>query len=132
MQYPIAMLKTGDVFDVTIPDIPTLKVQGNTMTEAVSNARMAVFDYMHQCVQADSPLPTPSVVGSHLDNSKYAGYIWAIVHIELARVTGDDTELTIRLPARLMSQVRQQFATTDINEVIVTALTEYLTQKPAL
>lgn len=126
MQYPIAMLKTDEVFYVTIPDISELEVRGNTMAEAVSNARMAVFDYMHQCVTKDRPFPTPSVLGSHLNDSKFAGYIWAIVHIEVARVTGDDTELTIRLPARLMSQLRQKFPTSDINEVIMHALSHHL------
>lgn len=128
MQYPIAMLKTDDVFYVTIPDIPELKIQSKDMAEAVSQARMAVFEYMHECIKAERPIPAPSAIGSHLTDKRFAGHIWAIIHIELARVMGDDAELTIRLPARLMSQVRRQFPQSDINEVILDALTQYLTQ----
>lgn len=128
MQYPIAMLKTDDVFYVTIPDIPELKIQSKDMAEAVSQARMAVFEYMHECIKSDRPIPAPSAIGSHLTDKRFAGHIWAIIHIELARVMGDDAELTIRLPARLMSQVRRQFPQSDINEVILDALTQYLAQ----
>lgn len=129
MQYPIAMLKTDNVFYVTIPDIPDLQVQGNDMAEAVSNARLAVFEYMFQCIKNDRPIPSPSAIGSHLNDEKFAGYIWAIVHIELARVVGDDTELTIRLPDRMMSQIRQKLPKVDINQVIFDALTQYLENK---
>lgn len=132
MQYPIAIYKDPNGYTAIIPDIPTLTATGSDMAEVIAIARHVVLNHLLALIQEDLPLPEPSAVSERVNESKFAGYIWAVVHIELSRLIGDSIELTIRLPAKVITHVHQHFPDDNINQVILDALKQYLSPTPAL
>lgn len=130
MQYPIAIYKNNQVFHVVFPDIPDLTTQGRDVADAIYNARHTVSDYLYELVQKDSQLPEPSPISEHLNKLEFAGYIWAVVSIELSRLLGETAEITIRLPAQLVSELYRNHPQQDINQIILNALKKYLETTP--
>lgn len=126
MQYPIAIFQKDNQYYVTVPDIPSLQAQGDNMADAVSNARMVVINHLHQLHERDAVLPEPTPVSNHLSKPEYAGYIWAIVGVELARILGESVEVTVQLPARLYSQVSKGFPDDTMDKVVIAALKQYM------
>ena len=126
MQYPIAIFQQNNHYYVTIPDMKTLSVADDTMAGAVANARLAILNHLQRLVESDLPIPEPSPVTNHLTKPEYAGYIWAIVSVDLGRIMGEAMEISISLPHTLGNQVMQQFPHEPLDRVIVLALKQYL------
>lgn len=127
MQYPIAIYKNHDTFYVSIPDIPKLtEIQGKDVAEAIYNARLTVSEHLYDLLQQDCQFPEPTAISAHVSNPDYAGYIWAVVSIEMSRIMGETAELTIRLPVRLVSELHHSYPNRDINQIILDALKGHL------
>lgn len=126
MQYPIAIYYRDGQYQVVVPDIDTLTTTGDTIAEAVSNARMILLNHLHQLIMQDLPIPCPSPVGQHLDNPLYAGLTWAIVNIDITRLTGATKQLTVQLPVHLHEQLHHAFQDMPLDKVVTNALKYYL------
>ncbi len=75
MLYPIA-IEPGDeqhAFGVTVPDIPGCFSAGNTLDEALSNAREAIDLHLSGLEEDGEDIPAASTVQSHAGNPEYAG-----------------------------------------------------------
>ncbi|MFW2176986.1 MULTISPECIES: type II toxin-antitoxin system HicB family antitoxin [unclassified Moraxella] len=126
MQYPIAIFQKDSCFFVNFPDIPMLEAQGNNMAEAVSNARMALIHHLHQLMEEEANLPQPTPVSNHLIKPEYAGYTWAIVGIELARIKGEQVELNVQIAQSLYQQLLRHDPNESLDKIVSLALKRYL------
>lgn len=126
MQYPIAIFQQNNSYHVSIPDIEHLSVVDSSMADAIANARLAVMRHLHRLMQDDQPLPEPSAITAHLHKPQYAGYIWAVVSVELSRLIGETVEVTLQLPKQLLAQVTQQFKDESLDNIMLLALKHYL------
>ena len=83
MRYPIA-IEPGDnrhAFGVVVPDLPGCFSAGDSLDEAMAQAREAIFLHLEGMLDEGKALPQPGPVDIHAGNSDYKGWTWATVEI---------------------------------------------------
>jgi predicted RNase H-like HicB family nuclease len=87
MLYPIA-IEPGDeahAFGVVVPDIPGCFSAGDTLDEAIANAREAIELHLEGLAEEDSDIPVAGAVAQHQASPDYAGWIWAVIDVDVTR-----------------------------------------------
>lgn len=107
MKYPIA-IEPGDAehaFGVAVPDLPGCFSAGDTLDEAIDNAREAIDLWLESVIDDDGAVPEPSPIGRHYTDPAYAGWIWAVLDIDLASLSDKTERINITLPARVLRRI---------------------------
>ena len=84
MRYPIA-IEPGDnqhAFGVVDPDLPGCFSAGDSLDEAMAQAREAILLYFEVLLEEGKAPPQPGPVDMHADNPDFKGWIWAVVEID--------------------------------------------------
>ncbi len=111
MRFPVVIHKDTDSdYGVTVPDLPGCFSAGETMDEALSQVVEAIELHLDGMLQDDKPLPTPQPMEHHQNNPAYAGGVWAIVAVDLSKISGRARRVNITLPERLLT-IMDQYAT---------------------
>lgn len=107
MLYPIAIEPGDDVhaFGVVVPDIPGCFSAGDTLDEAIANAREAIELHLEGVAEDDADIPVAGTVAQHQAKSEFAGWIWAVVDIDVTRYMGKAEKINITLPASLIRRI---------------------------
>lgn len=85
MKFTIA-IEPGDdehAFGVVVPDLPGCFSAGDTLEEACVNVREAIESHLAVLVDEGIPIPGHSPLAVHQANPDYAGWIWALVEIDM-------------------------------------------------
>lgn len=107
MLFPIA-IELGDdthAFGVVVPDIPGCFSAGDTLDEALRNAKEAIDFHMEGLVEDNDDIPVASSVQTHAANPEYAGFIWAVVDIDITQYLGRAEKINVTLPASLITRI---------------------------
>lgn len=115
MLYPIA-IERGDknhAFGVTVPDLAGCFSAGDTLAEALENVKEAIHGYLEVSSEDGEDIPVASSVDTYLDKPEYAGYIWAMVDIDITPYLGTTQKVNVTLPNRLLSQIDAKVAEKD-------------------
>ena len=107
MKYPIA-IEPGDdrtAFGVVVPDLPGCFSAGDTLDEAIDNAREAIELWLETVIDDGGAVPEPQAISAHQANPDYAGWIWAVVPIDLAELSDKAERVNITLPARVLRRI---------------------------
>ncbi len=89
MRYPI-FVEMGDkkhVFGVVVPNLPGCFSAGDTLDEALTNAREAVAAWLESQLDLGETAPVAKTVDAHLKDFK--GWLPSLVEIDLAEVPGE-------------------------------------------
>jgi predicted RNase H-like HicB family nuclease len=104
MRYAVVVHKDPDSdYGVTVPDLPGCFSAGETLDEALQNAVEAIECHLEGLLLDGEPIPVPQPVEQHQRNPEYAGGIWAVVTVDLAKLSGKTKRVNITLPERLLS-----------------------------
>ncbi|WP_317201433.1 type II toxin-antitoxin system HicB family antitoxin [Janthinobacterium sp.] len=109
MRYPIA-IEAGDVghaFGVVVPDLPGCFSAGDTLDEAIDQAREAIELWLETVIDDGGAVPEAGTIASHQANPEYAGWIWAVVSVDLATLSDKAERVNITLPARVLRRIDQ-------------------------
>jgi predicted RNase H-like HicB family nuclease len=115
MRYPI-FIEPGDkkhAFGVVVPDLPGCFSAGDTLDEALTNAREAVATWLESQLDAGEGVPTPTTLDAH--RRTYKGWIPSVVEIDLSEVLGDVERINISLPKRVIRRLDAQAERAKIN-----------------
>lgn len=106
-KYPIAVErpKEGEAFGVHFPDIPGCFSAGDTLDEAVANAKEALAGFLELCSEDGENIPEASDIQSHLSNMKYEGYIWSFIEIDITPFMGKSKKVNVTLPEYLIKRI---------------------------
>ncbi|TKY81508.1 type II toxin-antitoxin system HicB family antitoxin [Pectobacterium polonicum] len=107
MFYPIA-IEAGDethAYGVTVPDLPGCFSAGDTLDDAIANAKEAITGHIGLLVEMGQDIPTVSSVGQLAKNAEYAGYTWAVVDIDVTRLMGASEKINVTLPKSLIDRI---------------------------
>lgn len=107
MLYPIA-IEPGDAthaFGVVVPDVPGCFSAGETLDEALANAREAIEFHLEGLAEDNAEIPVAQSVAHHQVNPEYAGWIWAVVDVDVTRYMGKSEKINITLPASLIRRI---------------------------
>ena len=113
MLFPIA-IEPGDethAFGVIVPDIPGCFSAGDTLDDALKNAREAIDFHLEGLVEDNADIPVASSVQAQAANPDYAGFIWAVVNIDIAKYLGKAEKINVTLPASLIHRIDAYVAT---------------------
>jgi predicted RNase H-like HicB family nuclease len=110
MRYPVVIHKDLDSdYGVSVPDLPGCFSAGDTMHEALLNAVEAIELHLEEMLRDNEPLPLPQPIEAHQQNPDYAAGVWALVTVDLSRISGKSKRVNITLPERLLT-VMDQYA----------------------
>ena len=79
LQYPIAILPGNEQtsFSVFFPDVSGCFSAGDSLSEAIKNAREAIELHF----EALNEYPKPSLIDDHVNNPEFAGCVWTVVRV---------------------------------------------------
>ena len=107
MRYPIA-IEQGDekhAFGVVVPDLPGCFSAGDTLDEAVDNAREAIELWLETVIDDGGSVPSPRSIADHQANPEFVGWIWAVVSVDLAALSDRSERVNITLPSRVLRRI---------------------------
>ena len=108
MRYPIA-IEPGDetqAFGVVVPDLPGCFSAGDTLDEALSNAEEAVVAWIDAMLDREEAIPQPSTIDSlRTAHPEFAGWVWAVVSVDPARLDDKIERVNITLPRRVLARL---------------------------
>lgn len=107
MRYPIA-IETGDTkhaFGVVIPDLPGCFSAGDTLDEALTNAREAILFHLEGMLDDGKPFPAQTPIELLQKKRSYRGWTWAVVDVDASELGDRAARINITLPQRILRAV---------------------------
>jgi predicted RNase H-like HicB family nuclease len=106
MRFPIIIHKDKDSdYGVIVPDLPGCYSAGDSADDALSNAIEAIECHVEGLLADGEPVPVPSTLELHQYNRDYSGGIWAMVDVDLSKLSGQVKRINITMPERILSQI---------------------------
>ncbi|WHP30340.1 type II toxin-antitoxin system HicB family antitoxin [Trabulsiella odontotermitis] len=107
MYYPI-VVESGDekhAWGVIVPDLPGCFSAGDTLDEAIVNAREAITAHIELLVEMGEDIPLISTVNDLVAQPQYQGMTWALVDIDVSRLLGGSEKINVTLPKSLIDRI---------------------------
>ena len=130
MQYPIIIHKDADSdYGVTFPDISGCFSAGTTIEESINNAQEAAECHIEGMLIDSEPIPTPSNIDLHKTNPDFKNGVWALVEIDISKLSLKSKRINITMPERLIRVVDQYAKKSGSSRsgLLAQAVTEYMT-----
>lgn len=109
MQFPIAIHKDhGSDYGVIVPDIAGCHSWGNTIDDAIHNAKEAIILHLQSMLDLGmEPKLTASSVEELSKNEEYTGAMWALVDVDLSSIDSKPERVNISLPRFVLRRIDQ-------------------------
>lgn len=106
MRFPIVIHKDKDSdYGVTVPDLPGCFSAGETVDAALSNAVEAIECHVEGLLIDGENVPSARSIEYHRKDRNLAGGVWALVDVDLSRLSGRSRRVNITLPERILLQI---------------------------
>jgi len=106
VRYPVVIHKEkGSDYGVTVPDLPGCFSAGRTMQESLEAVREAVVTHIEGMLLDGERVPHPTSIDAHQGNPDYAGGVWALVPVEIGKLSGRAKRINITLPERALKEL---------------------------
>jgi len=106
MRFPIVIHKDNDSdYGVTVPDMPGCFSAGTTTDEALSNAIEAIECHIEGLLIDGDRIPTPRSVEHYQSDKNFRGGVWALVDVDVSKLSGKARRINITLPERILAQI---------------------------
>ena len=107
MKFVIAIEPGNDnsAWGVVVPDLPGCFSAGDTLDEAIDNAREAIDLWCQTVIEDSGQVPATSALSVHQADPAYAGWIWAVADVPVERYLGPAEKINITLPRLLLARV---------------------------
>jgi len=90
---------------VVVPDLPGCFSAGDTIDEAVENAREAIALFCEVLATDGKKIPAPRPLAEHQANPAYKGWVWAIVDAPVERYFGRAEKINITVPGLILERI---------------------------
>lgn len=108
MDLPLAIHKDKDsTYGVTIPDVPGCYSWGDTIEDAIKNARDAVYSHFEALATETGGINEviPSAIETLATHEEFSGAIWALVEIDISRLDARPTRINISVPRFVLKKI---------------------------
>ena len=107
MQLPIALHKdTDSVYGVTVPDIPGCYSWGDTVENAVNNAKEAIYSHLETLLELEEAFDIkPSPIEYLQKNEDMTGALWVLVDVDLSQLNSKPERVNVSLPHFVLRRV---------------------------
>jgi len=105
LNYPIVIHKEdGSAFGVIVPDLSGCFSAGDTLDDAISQAKEAIECHLEGMLLDNEPIPQRTQsIEEHQKNPDYAGGIWAVVDVDISKLKAVSKRYNITIPERVMA-----------------------------
>lgn len=107
MHYPIA-LESGtstQAYGVVVPDLPGCFPAGDTLDEAIDNAKEAIELWLEVAIDDGMAIPEPQPLVTHQRKREFKGWTRGLVTVDLASLSDKAERINITLPARVSRRI---------------------------
>ncbi|QOY95605.1 type II toxin-antitoxin system HicB family antitoxin [Massilia sp. UMI-21] len=107
MEMPIAIHKDGDsVYGVTVPDAPGCYSWGDTLDEAIKNAKEAIYSHYEVLAETGEAINLKvSKIEDLQNDEEYAGAIWALVEVDASKFDSKPERINISVPRFVLKKI---------------------------
>jgi predicted RNase H-like HicB family nuclease len=111
MRFPIVIHKDKATdYGVIVPDLPGCYSAGDSADDAMTNAIEAIECHIEGLLVDGEPIPKAQPIEHHQRRREFAGGIWAMVDVDVSKLSGKVRRINITLPERVLAQI-DSFAT---------------------
>ena len=104
MRYPVVIHKDPDShYGVTVPDLPGCFSAGETLDEALNEVVEAIETHLEGLLIDGEPIPAPQTIEYHRHNPDYEAGVWAVVAVDISKLSGKSKRVNITLPERVLT-----------------------------
>lgn len=129
MRYPVVIHKDPDRdYGVTVPDLPGCFSAGKSLDDALESTVEAIECHIEGLLIDKEEIPSPASIETHRGNLDFADGIWALVDVNLSKLSGKSRRINITIPERILGQI-DNFASRhgeSRSGLITTATLEYM------
>lgn len=106
MRYTVVIHKDRDSdYGVTVPDLPGCFSAGDTADDALNNAIEAIECHIEGLLIDGESIPPGLPIEHYKSMRQYASGIWALVDVDLSKLSGKAKRVNITLPERILAQI---------------------------
>lgn len=111
MRFPIVVHKDGtSAYGVTVPDLPGCFSAGDDLDDAIESAHEAISCHLEGLLMDGESLPEQAPLETHRANKAYEGGIWAVVAVDISKLSSKARRVNITMPARVLAIVDEAAA----------------------
>lgn len=106
MRYPVVIHKDPESdYGVTVPDLTGCFSAGETLDDALKEVVEAIECHIEGMLMDGEAVPTPKTVEYHQSNPDYSDGVWAIVSVDITKLSGKTRRVNITLPERVLTMM---------------------------
>ena len=106
MKYPIVIHKDpGSSYGVAVPDLPGCFSGGETLDEAMDAACEAIECHVEGFLMDGDSMPERKPMEVHVANPDFAGGIWAVVSVDLSKLSSKLTQFEVEMPDGVINAI---------------------------
>jgi len=111
MRYPVVIHKDDETdYGVTVPDLPGCFSAGSNIDEALAQVVEAIECHIEGLFLDAEPLPLPKSIEDHQANPDFADGVWALVTVDISKLSGKSRRVNITLPERILASMDEYAA----------------------
>ena len=92
---------------VCVPDLPGCFSAGDTLDEAMENAKEAIELWLEVAIDDGMAVPEPKPLVDHQRKREFRGWTWGLVTIDIASLSDKAERINITLPSRVLRRIDQ-------------------------
>lgn len=107
MKFPIAIEPATEktAWGVVVPDLPGCFSAGDSAEDAFANAVEAIEAHCEILSDDGVDIPVPRPLVESQSDPEFAGWVWALVEVDVSRFEGRAEKINITLPRRLLAKI---------------------------
>ncbi len=109
MLYTLAIHKDeGTSYGVTVPDVPGCFSYGDSMEEAIANAKQAIIGHIETLLELGEPVDFKATpIDTLKARDEYKDAAWGFVEIDLSALDSKPERVNISLPKFVLNRIDQ-------------------------
>lgn len=107
MRYPVA-IEAGDAehaWGVTVPDLPGCFSAGDTIEEALDNAKEAILLHVEGMLDDGQSVTEAGSIEQYQKKREFKNRVWALVEVDLSELEDTIERVNITLPRRVLHKL---------------------------
>ena len=111
MRYAVVIHEDVEsVYRVIVPDLPGCFSAGDTLEEAIESAQEAIACHLEGLLMAGESIPARESLETHQASENYMGGLWALVDVDVSKLSSKTKRINITVPARVLAIVDEAAA----------------------
>lgn len=105
MKYPVIVREENGVYSATVPDLPGVITEVDSLDELEGAVVEAALGWMEAELDAGRDIPLPSDITSLKTDDEYRDYSWFFFDIDLEALSDKVETIDIGLPSRVLRRL---------------------------